>query len=196
MDKYEVTNAQYYRFCKATGTKLPELWGMREFHCGLQFPDHPVVGVPYANAKKYAQWRGMRLPTEAEWEYAGRGGLKDKKYPNGDELKPELANYAPLSKGTRMVGSYPPNGFGLYDMVGNVAEWVSDYFAKDYYTHSPYKNPKGPEYGKQRVIRGGGWHTGPFCSRVYYRNGLVPGWVDFNVGFRCVKTAKNHAAKK
>jgi iron(II)-dependent oxidoreductase len=187
LDKYEVTNARYYRFCLATGRKLPEFWGMREFHCGLDFPDHPVVGVSYTDAKKYAEWRGMRLPTEAEWEYAARGGLVGKKYPNGDEINDKIANTAPGSKGTRIVGSYPANGYGLHDMTGNVLEWVSDYFDRDYYKHSPYKNPGGPQTGKQRVVRGGGWHSGPYCSRVHYRNSLVPGWMDFNLGFRCAK---------
>ncbi len=187
MDKYEVTNAQYYQFCLATRTPLPELWGMGAFHCGLAFPDNPVVGVTYGDAKEYARWLGKRLPTEAEWEYAARGGLVGKNYPYGDELDNKQANFAPASKGTRIVGSYPANGYGLFDMVGNVTEWVADYYDKDYYKTGPDKNPGGPEIGKQRVIRGGGWHTGISCSRVYYRNSLGSGWVDFNVGFRCAK---------
>lgn len=190
MDKYEVTNAQYYQFCKETGRKPPEFWGMNEFHSGLDFPDHPVVGVSYMDAKAYAEWKGMRLPTEAEWEYAARGGLMGKRFPNGDDLDPKLANFASQSKGTVIVGSYPANKFGLHDMAGNVGEWVADYYGRDYYLKSPYKNPKGPEIGKHRVIRGGGWHSGKFCNRVYYRNSLGAGWRDFNIGFRCVKDAK------
>jgi sulfatase modifying factor 1 len=195
IEKYEVTNAHYYTFCKETGRKLPEFWGMNEFHCGLDFPDHPVVGVSYADAKAYAEWKGMRLPSEAEWEYAARGGLMGKEFPDGDDLDVTLANFAPGSKGTVIVGSYPPNKFGLYDMAGNVAEWVLDYYDRDYYPGSPYKNPGGPEVGKHRVIRGGGWHSGKFCNRVYYRNSLGAGWCDFNVGFRCVREVEKKPSK-
>lgn len=190
IDKYEVTNYQYYCFCIATGRNLPEFWGMNVFHCGLEFPNHPVVGVSYYDAKAYSKWRGMRLPTEAEWEYAARGGLVEKKYVNGDNLDKKTTNYSLRGKGPVMVGSYPPNGFGLYDMAGNVAEWTADFFDKDYYLNSPSQNPRGPEIGKHRVIRGGGWHTGPGCMGVAYRNCLKSGWVDFNVGFRCVKDVK------
>ncbi len=186
MDKYEVTNAHYHRFCKETGHQLPEFWGKDEFHCGLKYPDHPVVGVSYSDARAYAEWRGMRLPTEAEWEYAARGGLVGKNYPNGDKLDETQANFKSKA-GTVKVGSYPPNGYGLYDMVGNVVEWVSDYYQKGYYQEGPAKNPGGPEMGRFRVIRGGGWHSGPYCNQVYFRNALPPNWVDFNVGFRCAK---------
>jgi formylglycine-generating enzyme required for sulfatase activity len=189
IDKYEVTNAQYFEFCNATGHKLPELWGKAEYHCGPAFPDHPVVGVSYNDAAAYAAWRGKRLPTEAEWEYAARGGLTRKKYPNGDTISKELANCKPHATGAMPVGRFPANGFGLHDTVGNVVEWVADYFDRDYYKHSPAKNPKGPLKGKHRVIRGGGWHSGPFCNRVHYRNCLVAGWLDFNLGFRCAKDA-------
>ena len=189
IDAYEVTNSQYFAFCEEMGHRLPEFWRMDEFNCGLDFPDHPVVGVSWRDAEKYADWAGKRLPTEAEWEYAARGGLVGKNYPKGDDLDSTLANYAlkGWTKGTVPVGIYPPNGYGLYDMAGNVVEWVSDYYADDYYNTSPYKNPTGPEKGKFRVIRGGGWHSGPSCNRVFFRNALPPGWVDFNVGFRCAK---------
>jgi len=191
MSKYEVTNAQYHVFCKETGAKLPEFWGKDEFHSGLKYPDHPVMGISYDEAKAYAEWKGMRLPTEAEWEYAARGGLVGKNYPNGDTLDETGANFAPKSKGTVKVGSYSPNGYGLYDMAGNVVEWVSDYYAKDIHLESPDKNLKGPEIGRFRVIRGGGWHSGPYCNRVYFRNALPPNWRDFNVGFRCAKDAED-----
>jgi iron(II)-dependent oxidoreductase len=190
LDKYEVTNYQYYVYCLKTGAKLPELWGMKEFFCGLDFPNHPVIGVPHHEAKKFAEWRGMRLPTEAEWEYAARGGLVGKKYPLGDEQDKKQANFGRNYRGTMAVGSFPPNGYDLYDMSGNVVEWVADNYAKDYYLKSPYKNPKGPEVGRFRVIRGGGWFSGPYCCNVYNRNGLKQNWVDFNVGFRCVKDVK------
>ncbi|UCH98628.1 MAG: formylglycine-generating enzyme family protein [Candidatus Aminicenantes bacterium] len=196
IDKYEVTNYQYFLFCQATGKKLPVFWGMNEFHCGLDFPNHPVVGVSYIEAQAYAKWRGMRLPTEAEWEYAARGGLSGKKYPNGDELDDKLANYGQHRRGTTAVGSYPANGFGLYDMAGNVREWVLDYYQTNYYLSSPGKNPQGPDIGRFRVIRGGSWFSGPGCVTVYRRNALAPNWVDFAVGFRCAKDAKPKDVEK
>ncbi len=188
MDKHEVTNAQYFEFCQATGRTLPEFWDKQGFRSSLKFPNHPVVGVSWIDAKAYAEWRGKRLPTEAEWEYAARGGLKDRNYPNGDSLDPSLANFSQSKKGGPVaVGSYSSNGFGLFDMTGNVVEWVADFYSQDYYLQNPKKNPKGPEKGKFRVIRGGGWHSGPFCNRVYFRNALPANWLDFNVGFRCAK---------
>jgi len=186
LDQYEVTNARYFEFCRATGRKPPGLWEMDAFRSGPDFPNHPVVGVTWGDAKAYAAWCGKRLPTEAEWEYSARGGLAAKNYPGGDEIDETQANYYP-SEGTEPVGSYPPNGYGLYDMAGNALEWVADYYEADYYTKSPYKNPTGPEKGKFRALRGGGWHTGPYCTRVYFRNGLPGQWIDFNVGFRCAK---------
>ncbi len=185
MDRYEVTNAQYKIFCDETERALPIFWGIEEFHCGPDFPDHPVVGVSWGDANAYAEWIGKRLPTEAEWEYAARGGVEGWSFSFGDELDPEKANYW-KSDGTKPVGSYSPNGYGLYDMTGNVVEWTSDYYGGDYYKNSPRENPRGPEKGKFRVIRGGGWHSGPGCVSVTHRQALPGGWLDFNVGFRCV----------
>ncbi|MCK4749704.1 MAG: SUMF1/EgtB/PvdO family nonheme iron enzyme, partial [Bacteroidales bacterium] len=123
----------------------------------------------------------------AEWEYAARGGLVRKNYPNGDEVDSTLANYNGTYGHALAVGSFPPNGYGLHDMAGNTAEWVSDYYAKDYYLESPLDNPKGPEYGKRRVIRGGGWRSGIGCNSCWFRQSLRSHWVDINVGFRCAK---------
>lgn len=188
MDKYEVTNAQYLEFCKETGRALPEFWGMKQFRSGPNFPNHPVVGLSWSDARAYAEWAGKRLPTEAEWEYAARGGLVGMNYPHGNELDSAQANHTLADlEGTVAVGSFPPNGYGLHDMAGNVWEWVADYHGGEYYKNSPYKNPTGPEKGKFKVIRGGGWHSGPSCNRVYYRNALPPNWIDFAVGFRCAK---------
>jgi len=189
IDKYEVTNYQYYLFCKATDRTLPIFWGNKEFHCGLDFPDYPVVGVSYADAMAYAQWRGVRLPTEAEWEFAARGGLINKKFPNGDDIDEKSANFRKYQKGTTVVGSFPANGYGLHDMAGNVREWVADYYQTDYYLNGPLKNPPGPGIGQFRVIRGGGWLSGSSCVAVYRRNALASNWVDFAVGFRCAKDA-------
>lgn len=185
MSVYEVTCAQYQRFCTDNSHVLPEYWGVKEYHSGPDFPDHPVVGVSWRDATAFAKWIGGRLPTEAEWEYAARGGNAGQKYVWGDELNPDSANYK--SEGTVPVGGYSPNGYGLYDMTGNVIEWVQDIYGEGYYSYSPEKNPLGADKGRFRVIRGGGWHTGPGCVPVYHRNALPSGWQDINVGIRCVR---------
>jgi formylglycine-generating enzyme required for sulfatase activity len=186
LDRYEVTNAQFFRYCQETGVALPAFWGMGEFFSGLDFPNHPVVGVSWYQAKSFAEWAGNRLPSEAEWEYAARGGLIGKKFPNGDEINSETIRYWP-SDGPVKVASFSGNGFDLFDMSGNVVEWVADLYDRDYYRQSPPDNPPGPEKAKFRVIRGGGWHSGPYCNRVAHRNALYPAWVDFAVGFRCAR---------
>jgi formylglycine-generating enzyme required for sulfatase activity len=191
LDANEVTNADYFEFCQATGHRLPEFWGIDARRSGPGFPDHPVVGVSWQDAADYADWRGKRLPTEAEWEYAARGGVAGRNYPNGNTLRPSDANYGESGiKRPSEVGSYEPNGFGLHDMSGNVFEWVADRYSPGYYSESSLTNPQGPEKGRFRVIRGGGWHSGPYCNRTYYRNALPPQWVDFAVGFRCAKDAE------
>jgi formylglycine-generating enzyme required for sulfatase activity len=187
MDKKEVTNKQYYDFCLATNNAFPQFWGMKEFKSGPDFPDYPVVGVSYFDAEKYARWSGKRLPTEAEWEYASRGGLVGKNFPLGDQIDSTKVNFGRKYKGILETGSFAPNGYGLYDITGNVWEWTSDYYSDSYYAVSPSANPKGPERGRFKVIRGGSWHSGQMCVQTYYRNGLSPSWVDFAVGFRCVK---------
>jgi formylglycine-generating enzyme required for sulfatase activity len=188
MDRYEVTNAQYLAFCRETGHQLPEFWSRGGFRCGLDYLRHPVVGVSWWDAADYAAWCGKRLPSEAEWEYAARGGLAGMDFPNGNALDPAHGNYNQSGQGGPVaVGSYAPNVFGLHDMQGNVVEWVADFYDAEYYAWSPAVNPQGPETGRFRVIRGGGWHSGAACNRVYFRNALPPNWVDFNVGFRCVK---------
>ncbi len=190
IDKYEVTNAQYKEFCDSTGRRLPEFWNMDVYKSGPAFPDYPVTGISWADAEAYARWKGLRLVTEAEWEYAARGGLAGKKYPNGDFMDSSRANYYPTQMHTMPVGSYLPNGYGLYDMAGNVVEWVYDFYSENYFNESSYKNPVGPVYGKQRVIRGGGWRSGMSCNMVCFRQSLRPYWVDFNVGFRCAMDIK------
>jgi formylglycine-generating enzyme required for sulfatase activity len=192
LDGFEVTNAEYHAFCLDTGRGLPEFWGMDEFRSGPEHPDHPVVGVSWYDAAAYAEWAGKRLPTEAEWEYAARGGLAGAAYPNGGELSPDDANFTKSGHGSPVaVGSYPPNGFGLHDVAGNVVEWVADWYSAEYYSASPSSNPTGPDEGKFRVIRGGGWHSGPGCNRVFFRNALPPNWRDINVGFRCARNASS-----
>jgi len=190
IDQYEVSNAQYLKFCEATGHRLPEFWNTDVFRSGIDYPNYPVIGVSFGDAQAYAQWVGKRLPTEAEWECAARGGLKDKEFPTGNKWEYEKDKSKPNGWNNLIhaCGSHiPPNGFGLFDMSGNAWEWVADKYAADYYKNSDYDNPQGPEKGNGRVIRGGSWHSGPMCKRVYYRKGLSPGWCDFAVGFRCVK---------
>ena len=190
MDKNEVSNQQYYDFCIATKNQLPQFWGLKEFKSGMDFPDYPVVGVSYFDAEKYARWSGKRLPTEAEWEYAARGGMIGKNFPFGDQIDSTKVNYGKKYKGILKIGSFQPNGFGLYEITGNVWEWTTDFYSSDYYSSSPVDNPKGPDRGRFKVIRGGSWHSGAMCVQTYYRNGLSPSWVDFAVGFRCVKDVK------
>jgi len=187
LDKYEVTNKQYYEFCLRTNNPLPEFWGSSQFKCSMDYPDHPVVGVSCTDAEKYAKWADKRLPTEAEWEYASRGGLQNTNFPWGDQIDSTMANYGKKYKTTLKVGTFKPNGYGLYDMSGNVWEWTSDYYGDDYYSNSPNRNPKGPLKGRFNVIRGMSWHSGAMCQQTYYRNGLPGSWVDFAVGFRCAK---------
>lgn len=190
LDKYEVTNKLYNEFCLATKHAFPEFWGNKDFKSGMDFPDYPVVGVSFFDADAYAKWSGKRLPTEAEWEFAARGGLVDKPFPYGDLIDSTMSNFGKKFKGILKIRSFPPNGFGLYDIAGNVWEWVSDNYGSEYYKASPQENPKGPETGRFKVIRGGGWHSGAMCNQTYYRNGLSPGWVDFAVGFRCAKSLR------
>jgi len=191
IDKYEVSNQEYHEFCKLTKRKLPVFWGIKKFNCGLEWPDYPVIGVSHYDAKAYAKWAGKRLPTEAEWEFAARGGLVGKKYPNGDTLDKKNINSGKKYGHTLKTHSLIPNGFGLYHMSGNVREWVSDWYKTDYYNISPEKNPKGPKIGRFRVIRGGSWLAGPSCVMISARNAISPNWVDIAIGFRCAKDIKS-----
>jgi len=189
MDKYEISNKEYYEFCMASGHKLPEFWGMDIYKSGPDYPDYPVVGVSQYAASLYAEWAGKRLPTEAEWEVAARGGLEFIAFPYGEKADHSKARYndPEAEKGPAETGSYEANGYGLYDMSGNVWEWVSDWFASDYYSESPETNPRGPSGGSFKVLRGGGWHSGAGCTGVSHRNALPMHWIDIAGGFRCVK---------
>lgn len=188
LDLYEVTNRQYAEFCRVTNHAFPEFWGMEIFKCGPDFPDYPVVGVSWFDADAFAKWNGKRLPTEAEWEYACRGGLEDQNFHTANQIDSTRVNFARKYNGSLPVGKFAPNRFGLYDMPGNVWEWTADNYAADYYSYSPAANPLGPVAGRFKVIRGGSWHSGGMCVQNYFRNGLSPSWVDFAVGFRCAKS--------
>lgn len=166
--------------------------------------DEPVSQVSWNDANAYAKWAGKRLPTEAEFEFAARGGLAQNKYSWGDELNPlgkPAANWwqgkfptvntiADGFLGRAPVRSFPPNGSGIYDITGNVWEWCADRFGDDYYSKSPKSNPKGPEAGTNRVIRGGSFLCAEnFCSnyRVAGRSQAEPESGLNNLGFRCAK---------
>ena len=193
MDIYEVTNAQYGKFMDATGHRAPTYWDDPD----LNGPDQPVVGVNWHDTVAYAEWAGKRLPKEAEWEKAARGGLEGKNYPWGNEIASAgdtfLANYGPGDYGadgygpTAPVGSFPPNGYGLYDMAGNVWEWCADWYDGSYYSRSPYSNPQGPDSGTARVLRGGCWGNPYYGLRVAFRIGDGPTRTNWDgYGFRCV----------
>ena len=190
IDKYEVTNAQYKMFMDATGHKAPYYWDDPKYNA----PNQPVVGVTWDDANAYAEWVGARLPTEAEWEKSARGGLVGKKYPWGDDITHNDANYSGTGgkdqwEQTSPVGSFAPNGYGLYDMAGNVLEWCADWYDQNYYATSPKSNPTGPSSGSSRVVRGGSWYlyADVYFLRVASRSFHGPALIIYSVGFRCVQ---------
>ena len=193
IDAYEVTNAQYKKFIDATGHPAPAYWDNPIFNA----PNQPVVGVSWYDAVAYAEWSGKRLPTEAEWEKAARGGLEGMRYPWGNTLAHNDANYdgtggIDIWTYSAPVGSFPPNGYGLYDMAGNVLEWCLDWYDPDYYSISPRNNPKGPDTGTYRVLRGGSWHSYfEFVLRVTNRLNYRPTNTDSAVGFRCAEVSNS-----
>ena len=184
--KTPVTVAAYKRFARFAEETRAEMPDAPEFNPDWQKEHHPIVGVHWDEAVAYCQWAGGRLPTEAEWEYAARGGKGGLLYPWGNEISEMNANYYP-SDGTSAVGSYPANGFGLCDMAGNVREWCSDWFIKNYYSHSPGKDPQGPSSGMTRVLRGGAWNYIPRDLRASGRVGYPPGGRNVGFGFRCAR---------
>ena len=190
MDIYEVTNAQFQKFLESKGFERVH-WSLER--SGFNHPNNPVIGAG-PSAMTYCEWAGKRLPTEAEWEKAARGGLKGKKYPWGDEPPDETkTNFNNHVGHPTPVGSYPPNGYGLYDMMGNVREWVSDWYRPDYYQNSPKRNPKGPDSGLHgwHVVRGGDWHYVPKHLRVSTRRGDYRRSIrygGYHFGFRCAKS--------
>jgi len=184
IDSAEVNCERYERFLEDTGYPPHQMWNPE-----LDRPEDPVVGVTWHDASAFAKWAGKRLPTEAEWEKAARGGLIDKKYPLGDEIDREKANYK--SFGITTVKSYGANGFGLYDMAGNVWEWCHDWYSQEYYRVSANKNPKGPMLGSKKVVRGGAWYCNEDALHVFNRHKNDPTMGSFHIGFRCAKSAND-----
>ena len=210
IDKYEVTTTDYATFADATNRKKPWYWKGGKVNPGQE--KWPVYDVNWEDATAYCAWAGKRLPTEAEWEKAARGGLERNLYSWGNELdvktqaygeqQPEAAKKVMAhyqgANGPLPVGSFPPNGYGLYDVTGNVWEWVSDWYGQNYYSVGPLKNPTGPSTGTYKVIRGGGWtndedlwNTGQrSLLGVHYRNYAPATQISDAYGFRCAKDAK------
>ena len=172
----EVTVGAYRWFGQATGRSMPPAPHFSP--SGWPRPDHPMVRVLWQDAAGYCEWAGGRLPTEAEWEYAARGGSAGTLFPWPGPLGATNANFGGQHclKGadcepdafvfTAPVGSFAPNGYGLYDVVGNVWEWVSDWYAEDYYARSPEVDPAGPASGLTHVVRGGAWDDKPVFMRL------------------------------
>ncbi len=205
IDCFEVTNDKYAAFLNAAGNplvggahylfidspdcRISETKG--KFVVEEGYGDHPVTLVNYYGAEAYAKWVGKRLPTEAEWEKAARGGLAGKQYPWGNDIDTLSANYGRKRMGTTPVGMFAPNGFGLYDAAGNVAEMVSDYYGGRYYGSSPSSDPRGPELGETHVVRGGSWLSDAQGVRVFVREaGMLPYVTLPNLGFRCARDAR------
>ena len=203
LDKYEVTNEEYARFAEANAK--PKLWYWPAGKVAKGEERQPVHDVTWYEADAYCKSVRKRLPTEAEWERAVRGGLDRKKFAWGDAgvglggNDPDAAPGGPGEKtkqahvgypwGAAPVGSYPANGFGLFDMVGNVWEWTNDWYDRDYYPVSPDRNPPGPTTGKYKVIRGGGWSDDDERNFMnHYRNFADPSVRTYTVGFRCAKS--------
>jgi formylglycine-generating enzyme required for sulfatase activity len=204
IDIFEVTNAQFSSVVNEHGNQKESVvtwlyYGSQDFvrvHLSQDvwkadsgYEDHPVVGVSWYGARAFCEWRGSRLPTEAEWEKAARGANDTRAYPWGDQ-KPScsLANFLGCVGGTSPVGSYPQGAspYGVLDMAGNVHEWLNDWYQSDYYIQSPTSNPLGPTSGSRKVYRGGIYISPWHLLRVSFRTATFgPGSYTKYSGIRC-----------
>lgn len=208
MDEKPVTNAEFRAYCDATGAPYPQSPRWKDMPNYFDdYPDYPVIDVRWDEAEAYARWAGKRLPTEEEWEWAARGGLADAEYPWGNGAPTgKLTNYADKNseftwrdsaqndgyKYTSPVGSYSPNGYGLYDMAGNVFEWVEDwYFAYDDHVHDTEAFKDG--WGGSKVCRGGCYHSVARDLRVARRRRVLGGGANQSTGVRCASDLEGTA---
>lgn len=220
--RFPVTQDEYARFVRATSYPAPSVDDLpliaiggrdaifRELTAPYVWMDgqppagrgsHPVVLVRFDDAIAYCQWssieagRIIRLPTEAEWEKAARGGLEGHSYPWGEDMSPSRCNFLPdpslkRQRGTRPTGTYPPNAYGLCDMSGNVWEWVSDWYSPDHYSTGGRRDPQGPGTGNLRIVRGGSWVNDDMSMlRSAYRHKVPPDTYTHSIGFRVASDA-------
>lgn len=183
----QVTNAEYGIFLAATQNHPPLHWNEPDF----SHPEQAVVGVSWFDAVAYCEWlsrvtsRHSRLPSEAEWERAARGGAEQKLYPWGDQPPESLQDYAlRWETGPEIVGHAEINTYGIYDIGANVHEWCSDWFDAEYYAASPGRNPQGPSNGVRRASRGGSWRHYTKVSRCAARASIPPEFRYADYGFR------------
>ena len=184
---FQTTNAGYGQFLEATRHAAPLLWNDPNF----QNPEQPVVAVSWFDAVAYCEWLSrtlgeqFRLPTEAEWERAARGGAEGEAYPWGNCAPEELPNYANRWRtGPEPVGLCAPNAYGLYNMGDNVHEWCADWYDAGYYAVSPERNPQGPPSGSRRASRGGSWRHHIKVTRTAARSSIPPELKYADYGFR------------
>ncbi len=200
---YQVTNAEYARFLAETSSSFPPFWRDPAF----SHPEQPVIGVSWHEAVGYCEWlttkigQRFRLPTEAEWERAARGGREGSLFPWGDEPPQSLPKYTERcaqhwKTGPEPVGRGEANGFGLHNMCDNVHEWCSDWYANGYYAVSPERNPRGPENGPRRASRGGSWRHHIKMSRCAARSSIPPEFQYADYGFRIACEVQSETGQK
>ncbi len=191
IDLYEVTQQQY-KECYDDGACDPPQDENGVISYDPDYAYYPMVYATWDMANNFCAWRDLRLPTEAEWEKAARGD-DQRLYPWGGDLSCDFANYneCKFENHYTPVGNFPQgvSPYGIFDMAGNVYEWVADYYAEDYYSQSPSESPTGPDYSDERVVRGGSWYTGPERLTTTFRIGFEPDKRFGDLGFRCAQDA-------